>query len=233
MSLTSVTVGPGLLRLRSGLLRVQQVSAPPGVLRFGLLATTALLLGGDEVELEVEVLPGADVQLFDVAGTVAYHGRGRPARWRTQLLVAAGARLRYAGLPFVVSDGAEVTRELRAELAAGAALRLRDTVVLGRSGQVGGTLYSRTAVSVDGQPVWREDQDLDPELRRLPGMLGAERVLDSLLTIGDPAPDLAAPAVRYVLPDGGEVLRFLGRDLAASPLNALDRYALDRGALDR
>ena len=43
----------------------------------GWSATTALLLGGDAVELVVEVGPGAVLDLFDVAGTVAYHGRGR------------------------------------------------------------------------------------------------------------------------------------------------------------
>ena len=44
--------------------------------RSALLATTATLLGGDTLRLAVEVGPGLRLDLRDVAGTVAYHGRG-------------------------------------------------------------------------------------------------------------------------------------------------------------
>ncbi len=46
------------------------------------------------MEIEVEVGPGASLELFDVAGTVAYHGRGRPAAWHTRLELADGGTLR-------------------------------------------------------------------------------------------------------------------------------------------
>lgn len=205
--------------LAGGLLRPQRVADGPEGPRVGLVATTALLLGGDEVDLMIELGPGATLDLFDVAGTVAYHGRGRPASWRTTLSLADGAYLTYAGQPFVVSDGADVTRTLRLDLAGSARLRLRETLVLGRDGQTGGRVRSRTDLRVGGVEAWREDTDLDPVgIRDRPGLLGGRRVVDTVLTVGQAAPS-AAPAVAYELLGGvGTVTRWLGHEVADSPL---------------
>ena len=78
-------------RLQTGLLRPQPLHGPADRCRIGLLATTALLLGGDRVELDVQVGPGATLELVDVAGTVAYDGRGRPASWSVRPCVVAGS----------------------------------------------------------------------------------------------------------------------------------------------
>ena len=93
--------GRHVARLVDGLLRAQLIRADADGCRIGLLATTALLLGGDQVDLDVSVGPGASLDLFDVAGTVAYHGRGRPAGWRVSFTLAESAVLRYAGEPFI------------------------------------------------------------------------------------------------------------------------------------
>lgn len=216
---TQVCVDGRRVRLSGGLLRAHRVADGPDGPRVGLVATTALLLGGDEVELVVEVGPATTLELFDVAGTVAYHGRGRAAGWRTTITVADGASLAYAGQPLVVSDGADVSRALRVDLAASARLRLRETLVLGRVGQRGGRVHCRTALAVAGQQVWREDTDLDPDrIRDRPGLLGGHRVVDSVLTVGRPASD-RPPAVAYALLGGaGTVTRWLGHELADSPL---------------
>ena len=213
------TGGRHVVRLGGGPLRPQLVSADVGRCRVALLATTALLLGGDTVELEVEVRSGACLDLFDVAGTVAYSGRGAPAAWHVRATVGDGATLRYAGEPFVVADGADVTRTVDLDVAHGGGVLLRDTVVLGRSGERGGRLRTRTSVRFGDTPVLREDQDLDPDRDRCaPGLLGPNRVLDTVLQLG---PGLAAPvdAVSYALVGGaGAVTRWLGRSLAESPL---------------
>lgn len=191
--------------------------------RIGLLATTALLLGGDVVELDVHVGAGARLDLFDVAGTVAYHGRGRPSAWHVRVELGAGAGLTYAGEPFVVGDGADVLRTLDVDLGPDAAAAVRDTVVLGRAGQRGGRLRSRTAVRREGRPALLEDQLLDPGgLRDAPGMLGAHRVLDTVLWLG-PAPPVPTVATTYALVDGaGTLSRWLGSSLAGSPLHRVD-----------
>lgn len=215
-------------KLRSGLLRPQQVHGPADRCRIGLLATTALLLGGDVVELEVDVGSGATLELFDVAGTVAYDGRGQAARWDVRVRVAAGGRLRWSGAPFVVGDGADVTRTLAVDLAEDAHALVRETLVLGRVGQTGGRVRSRTEIARVGHPVLVEDLDLDPtQHRRLPGMLGPWRVLDTVLTLGLPPPVGPAAAldhrlVRYVLPEPGSTLhRYLGSDLDRSPVHPM------------
>lgn len=216
--------GRHVTRLAQGLLRPQVVASGPDRCRIGLLATTALLLGGDVVELEVRVGPGGRLDLFDVAGTVAYHGRGEPSAWHVRLDVAEGGVLTYAGEPFVVGDGADVTRTLEVDLAGDAAVVLRDTVVLGRSGQVGGRLRSTTAVQVAGRPVLLEDQRLDPDrLRAAPGMLAAHRVLDTIIQLGSAGPTPTC-ATTYALVDGaGTLTRWLGTSLAESPLHQADR----------
>jgi urease accessory protein len=216
--------GRHVARLRQGLLRPQVVASGPDRCRIGLLATTALLLGGDVVELEVRVGPGARLDLFDVAGTVAHHGRGEPSAWHVRLELAAGARLTYAGEPFVVGDGADVTRSLQVDLAPDAAAALRDTVVLGRTGQRGGRLRSLTTVRVGARPVLLEDQRLDPDrLRTAPGLLGAHRVLDTLMWLGFAQPDPGhSEATTYALVGGaGTLTRWLGTSLADSPLHAV------------
>ena len=173
------------LDLVSGLLRPQVVRDRPDHVRIGLVAITALLLGGDEVELEVRVGAGASLELFEVAGTVAYHGRGQSASWRVTIALENGACLDYSGAPFVVSDGADVVRTLDLGLDPTASARLRETVVLGRSGQIGGRLRSRTAIAVGGRPAFLEDQLLDPSgIRNSPGLLGSHRVIDTVVALG-------------------------------------------------
>lgn len=227
-----VAVDRGRVRLREGQLRAHRNPDRNGWTRIGLLATTALLLGGDEVDLEIEVGPGARLDLYDVAATVAYHGRGALAAWRLRVSVADGGSLRYRGEPFIVSDGADVRRTVQLDLASTARLWLRETLVLGRTGQLGGRLRSQTRLRVGETDVWAEDQTLDPDDgRRWPGLLGDQRVVDSVLEVnglgvGDAttATKGSAAAVRFVLADQSSTLtRYLGTDLASSPLHAATR----------
>jgi urease accessory protein len=205
-----------------GLLRAQLVRSPADRCRIGLLATTALLLGGDEVDLSVEVGPGATVELFDVAGTVAYHGRGRGSGWRVRAVVHEGAQLRWSGEPFVVSDGADVVRTLELDLAEDARVALRETLVLGRAGQPGGRLRNQTMVRRAGRDVLVEDQRLEPEERLLPGLLGANRIVDTVLALGIPTPEQGRDASRFHLVEtGSTIVRHVGVELARSPLHAM------------
>lgn len=204
-------------RLVGGALRAQVVGSDPSVCRIGLLATTALLLGGDHVELDVVVGPGAQLELFDVAATVAYHGRGRPAGWRLRVDVGPGARFGYAGQPLIVADGADVRRTTDLTVAAGAQVQLREVVVLGRAGERGGSLETATTLRSDGREVWLEEQQLRADAdRSRPGLLGTHRVIDTVISLGQPFP---AVTTQFLLAYGlGTVTRFLGSEVAASPI---------------
>ncbi len=175
------------------------------------------------VELEIRVGAGARLDLFDVAGTVAYHGRGASSAWHVQAEVGAGATLTYAGEPFVVGDGADVTRSLDLALAPDAAASVRDTVVLGRTGQRGGILRSLTSARVGDRPVLLEDQQLDPDgWRTAPGLLGAHRVLDTVMWLGPARPTVTSAPTYALVGGAGTLTRWLGAGLADSPLHAID-----------
>lgn len=216
--------------LRSGLLRAQRLHGPDDHARVALVATTALLLGGDAVRTRVEVGPGAWLDLHDVAGTVAYDGQGQRATWSVEIDVAEGGTLRWRGEPLVVADGADVRRASVATLADDATLLLREALVLGRTGQVGGSVRVSSRIDRGGRPLLVEEQHFDPAGRQRPGLLGEARVIDSLLAVGPrvfgrgTSPRPPGGAATYALPDGhGTLTRFLGRELAAS--NVPDHWA--------
>ncbi|BDZ42369.1 hypothetical protein GCM10025865_16680 [Paraoerskovia sediminicola] len=215
--MTSVRLTADSLDLRDGDLALRVLGRSAGRARVGVLAGRMLLLGGDEVELDVEVEAGCRLDLVEIAGTVAHHGRGRSAAWRSRVRVGADAVLTWAAEPFVVSDGADVVRSLDVEMSAGSRAVVREVLVLGRSGQGGGALRSRTRVRLDGAPLHVEDLDLrDAGLRASPAVLGAARVVDTLSCWGfrDDGDPLALQ-----LEGPGTVERYLGRDHHESPLS--------------
>lgn len=243
MTSTSLSVeirgGRHQVRTRAGLLRAQRLHSPTDRARVALVGQTALLLGGDLVGLDIEVGGGAMLELSDVAGTVAYHGRGRPASWHTTIRLGLGARLTYAGEPLILSDGSDVTRTLTVDLAEGATARLRETLVFGRVGEVGGRLDATTLLRREGVEFCRERLVLDADARSRPGVLAGVRVVDSVLRLGDPSPIYreggTGPAAASVegptscsarsdlvtyrlLEPGSTITRHLGTSLALSPL---------------
>lgn len=223
------------LGLRSGVLVPRVLASGPHSARVALVAGTATLLAGDSVRLRVEVGPGLRLDLVDIAGTVAYNGRGgRPSGWHVEVHVAEGAALRWRGEPLVVADGAEVLRTLSLDVEQGGVALIRDLVVLGRHGERGGSLRCRTRARHGGVPVLAEDLDLGggPDaLRALPGVLGDSHVVESVLCVGrvpSAGVDVTAglPATILDLAGEGRVARWLGAAAHGSPLDRLwDEWA--------
>lgn len=186
-------------RLRTGVLSPRITHQQGHRLSVTLVATEALLLGGDHVVLEVVVGEGVRLDLTDVAATVAYDGQGHSARWTTRLTVASGASLHWWGEPLVVCDGAIVHRSLHAAVAEGGELLMRDAVRLGRHGEHGGELHCETLIEHAARPAVVEHLVLDDSHRDLPGYLGEHRTIDTVTIVGrrpSPATDifeLAAP----------------------------------------
>ena len=76
--------------------------------------------------------------------------------------VGRGATLLWHGRETVVADGSNLTRSLRVELDTGGCALVRETTVLGRSGEGGGRVRQATeVVARDGTPVLVEEIDLD------------------------------------------------------------------------
>jgi urease accessory protein len=156
-------------------------------------------LGGDTLELRIEVRPGARLRLRTVAATVALPGRyGQESRLTITATVGAGARLEYLPEPLVAADGARHRTEVSVALAADAALVLRDEILLGRHGERGGACRTRLAVDRAGRPLLRHELDVsgtDPAALG-PAVLAGHRAAGMLLTVD---PDATA-----VLEDEGQ-----------------------------
>ena len=212
------------LDLRADALAPRVLSTGPAGARVALVGARALLLGGDDVHLDVTVAAVCLLELVEVAGTVAYDGRGAAAAWRVSVRLGPGARLLWHGEPFVVAGGADVLRTLDADLDAGAVACLREVLVLGRSGEDGGRLRNRTRVRLEGRPLLVEDLDLrEAAVRRSPAVLGGVRCLDTAALLGaspaDPAGDHAHEGADVLhLERPGALHRWLGVDAHASPV---------------
>jgi urease accessory protein len=201
--------------LAVGALAPRLVSRDASRAHIALAAAGMILLGGDEVHVDVTVGAGCLLELEDVGGTIAYRSDGRRSSWTMAVRIDAGGALLWRGLPFVVTDGAEVERRTTLDLAAGATAVVRETLVLGRHGENGGRLSSSfTAVVADG-PLLVEQLDLDGRASE-PGVLGAHRVLDTVIALGFEPVTLPGD---LVLEHPGAIARHFGAETHTSRLD--------------
>jgi urease accessory protein len=175
--------------LTTGLLSPRRLQAPDGVVRIALVAASALLLAGDHVEIQVVIDGPVRVEIIETAGTVAYAMRGGSARWDVSVALTDGANLSWHDEPFVVSEGADVSRSMTVELQTGCELAFRESLVFGRHGETGGILHSSQRAHLDGELLLAEDLDLSPTARPGWAILGDARCLDSITTLGRRLPE--------------------------------------------
>lgn len=187
--------GGGLPRLRS---------QAPLVLRptrdaVYLVAAAGGPVGGDLLDLRIEVRAGAALRLRSVAASVALPGPdGGESVLTVTATVAKGGVLEHLPEPVVVADGARHTTDIKVDLAAGAALVLRDEIILGRHGERGGACRTRLRVDYDGRPLLRHDVAVDgtDEVSLGPAVLAGRRAYGTLLSAGEFAADRRPPASR-------------------------------------
>lgn len=175
------------------MLRARVLGGGP-TLRIALVQTAAALLSGDRIRIDVRLGSGAAVELREVAGLVAHDvRRGPAARLDIRITLGAGARLWWAAEPLVLAGGCALLRRTTIYLEEGAAVLLRDRIVLGRVGEAPGRLRSCLAVRRLGVPLHVEDLDTgDLALLRSTAVLGDAAALDTLALYGTRAPDAAA-----------------------------------------
>ncbi len=189
--------------------------------RVALVPDGALLLAGDAVRIDVAVGAGARLELVEPGGTVAYGMDGGTASWDVGIDLAPAASLVWAGEPFVVCEGARVTRTTDVRMAWGAVLAMRESLVLGRHEERFGRLRQEFRASgQNGAPILHESLEVGPESSPL--LLGGGRVLGSVLALG------------HRLPRRPELSRVTHLDLAAvgSVARAAGRDAHDLGLDD-
>jgi len=192
MAWITAEAGGGLPRLRS---------QAPLVLRptrdaVYLVAAAGGPVGGDQLDLRIEVRAGAALRLRTVAASVALPGLdGGESVLTVTATVAKGGVLEHLPEPMVVADGARHTTDIRVDLDVGAALVLRDEIILGRHGERGGACRTRLRVDYDGRPLLRHDVAVDgtDEVSLGPAVLAARRAYGTLLTAGESAARSRAP----------------------------------------
>jgi urease accessory protein len=188
-----------------------------------LVAGRAMLLPGDDVRLRITVGEGCTLRLVDIGGLVVY---GRPdevgdaSQWHARIDLATGAHLVWESLPTVVTRAARLVRSLTVTLAPASSASLRETVVLGRVGEIGGRLTADTDIADAAGPILRETLDVRGDIGE-PGILGAARVIDSVIAVGDHVAVADVPgATRLDFERGGAAVRYLGHAAHESPLTS-------------
>lgn len=167
-------------------------------------------LGGDDLELSIEVPDGCSLRLRAVASTLVLpSATGGVARIVMRATVGAGASLELLLEPVVVADHAAVELVTDISLAADARLVWREEIVLGRHGETGGSASTRIDVVRGEIPLLRTGSELcggDP-VTHGSSVLGPGRAMGSLLRIGH-GDDLRPPdrdAATMSLAGGGSL----------------------------
>ena len=156
------------------------------------------VLGGDSLALDVQVAPGASVQLTTTSATRLYRCSTQAATsmQTSSMQVQEDGLLEYLPDPLIPFAGARYRQQTRIELAPGAGLFWWETVAPGRTAR--GELFDydlidiSLAISTQGRPLALEHTRLEPKKRQLSALarLGAYRYFTSfyICKIGiDPA----------------------------------------------
>jgi urease accessory protein len=185
--------------------------ARDGWVRAVLVQTIAGPLAGDVTSVEIDVGPGAALELVTNAATLAYPA-AVPARHRVRVRLAEGARFAWRPEALVLASGCNLIARFDLELAPGAAAFTRELVVLGRDGEVPGSYRGRLRCELEGRPLLHESVEIDGAGTSAAVLAGA-RAFASLALLGV-APTGLPGAGELELDGAGRVLRALARDTA-------------------
>jgi urease accessory protein len=167
-------------------------------------------LRGDDLRLDIEVGPGAWLDVRSVAASLALPGRAGapPSRLEVRAAVAGGGFLRWWPEPLIAGAGCHHAAGTRVEVDAGGHLIWRDDLVCGRHGEPAGDVRAATTIRYAGTALYRHELGIGPGAAGWAGaaVLGGGRAVGSVVLAG---PDLAVV---------GESARALAGDAAIMPL---------------
>lgn len=179
-----------------------------------LISTAATPLGGDRIDIRVEVEPGARLWLGTVAATIALPARTDPhssAQWTVE--VADDGRLCLEPQPTVVASTAAHETTTRVRVAPGATVAIDESAQIGRHDETGGAWSGRLSVDVDDTPMLRHRLELGAG-----SVLGDHhRAVVSRFTYPDDARADVSPshmATRMAVAGGATLVTALGRTVA-------------------
>ena len=234
------------LRRHLGPLRVQKhlYAEGPEVCQHIIVHPPGGIAGGDQLNINVHVGPGAWAQLTSPGAAKWYRAAG-PAYQSVELNVAAGATLEWLPQETIVFSAAQAELSTRIELEGDARLFYWDMVALGRlaSGErfERGHFQSHLDIRRDGQLLWHERQRIvgNDGLLDSPIGLDGNPVFATLLVTGDISAELLDTCRNLPNPVRGDLTQLPGllvaRCLASEALEArgwlIDLWRLLRPAL--
>jgi urease accessory protein len=163
-----------------------------GVMQVRIVNTTAGILAGDSLEVDVEAGEGASLCLLTPAATRAYRMGAGSATCRQRFRVASGAWLEHLPEPLHPHRDSHYTQHTRLELAAGAAAFWVDQLAPGRAGMGEMWCWRRLnmllEVELDGMLVLREQLDSSgEEMGRLAAFHGMPEAWFANAVVAGPA----------------------------------------------
>ncbi|MBO0901244.1 urease accessory protein UreD [Cellulomonas sp. zg-ZUI222] len=179
-----VVTADGDVEVGGDVARARRLADEHGRVRVALLGPTGPLDARDDVRIEVDVAPGRSLELVELTGAAAHDMAGGRATWLVDVRLGADAVLLWPSLPFLVADGADVLRLTHVDLAPGARVVLRETLVLGRPGERAGRVRSTVRARLAEQPLLAETVVLEPAPALDPLLADGGRRLDTLLLLG-------------------------------------------------
>ena len=179
-----------------------------------LVSSVTSPLGGDALELTVEVGPGASLDLRGVAATLMLPGpTGLPSSSVVRFSVEGSVR--YLPEPTVVTRRANHTAVVEAELDGHAELRTREVLVLGRAGETAGALSTSVRATRCGKPLLHQQLVVGSPLDSSSAGLAGKRVVGTSLMLDAVSRASDGGAWWNVVPlaAGGSLATALGDDV--------------------
>jgi urease accessory protein len=192
-------------------LAARTVHGRPGWTRVVLVQTNAGPLAGDRLEVDIDVEPGANLEVTATAATLAYPA-SEQASISVTCRVGAGARLTWLAQPVILAAGCDLVTSVDIDLAEAAAAVVREAVVLGRHAETAGRYRGTIRCDLSSRPLLRDEVLIDGVDRTTaPVALGDARAVAMLAILGI-RPNVQAEPDEFELHREGRLLRVLAGD---------------------
>ena len=196
----------------AGPLRMQKPLYPEGeaVCHAIVLHPPAGIVGGDVLDISVEVGPLAHALLTTPGAGKWYRSGGRQAAMTQSLRVAKDGICEWLPQEAIIFDGAEASLTTHVELEAGARFFGAEMSCFGRTGSgerfTQGRYSSHTRIRIDGRAVWLERGRVDGggALLDSPVGLAGQPVTGTLWIVGPQVDEALRDACREIEPFAGE-----------------------------
>ncbi|MCM4079083.1 urease accessory protein UreD [Paractinoplanes hotanensis] len=151
-------------------------------------------LRGDDLRLEIEVGPGATLEIRSVAAQLALPGRAHLPQSRLEIHATVAGALRWLPEPLIAAAGCHHLTVTRVEVATGGSLLWRDDLVCGRHGESAGDFRADTTIRYAGSTLYRHELSIGPSAPGWSGaaVLGGGRALGTVVAV--PAALLPPPS---------------------------------------